>query len=222
MKTAVISLGGSLIVPDNIDISFLKKFRKIIINFARENRIIVVAGGGKINREYNKAARKIAKIDNKDLDWLGIAATKMNAELLRVLFSKHAYEKVVDNPKAKIKTGKKIIIGSGSVPGFSSDLDAVLLAKNFGAKKVINMTNVDYVYDKDPKYGNAKKFREIRWKDYMNIIGKKWKPRLSTPFDPVASKKAKQLGIKAVIIGKNLENLKKVLHGKKFRGTTIK
>lgn len=225
MKTTIISLGGSLIVQKNIDTIFLKKFRKVILDYVNgKNKIVIVAGGGMINKEYNKAAKKITKISNEDLDWLGIACTKLNAELLRVIFSKYAYEKIVDNPNKKTRTGKRIIIGSGSKPGFSSDLDAVLLAKNFNSRIVVNMTNVDYVYDKDPKkYKNAKRFEELSWNDYIKIIGKKWQPKLSTPFDPIASKKAKSLGIQVIILnGKKLENLKNFLSGKRFKGTVIK
>jgi len=224
MKTIVISLSGSLIIGKNIDSVFLKKFRKIILNHVKQDRVVIVAGGGQINRIYNKAAKKITKINNKDLDWLGIACTKLNAELLRIIFSRHAYEKVVDQPNKKIKTNKRIIIGSGSVPGFSSDLDAVLLAGNFNSKTVINMTNVDYVCNKDPKkYKNAKRFERLTWKEYLNIISNKWKPKLATPFDPIASKKAKNLKIKVVIMnGKKLDNLKNFLSCRKFIGTIIK
>ncbi|NQV09102.1 UMP kinase [Candidatus Woesearchaeota archaeon] len=223
MKTTVISLGGSLIVPEEIDIDFLKKFREVVLDYIKTNRLIIVAGGGGTNRKYNKAASNITKINDDDLDWLGIACTKLNAELLRVIFSEHVYEKIVDDPKKTIKTDKRIIIGSGSVPGFSSDLDSVLLAKNFDADKVINITNVDHVYDKDPrKYEDAKKFDELSWKEYLDIIGTEWVPRLSTPFDPIASKKAESLGITVVIINNNLENIKNLLSDKEFSGTLIK
>ncbi len=224
-KTHIISLGGSIIAPDKINVNYIKKIRKLILSFVKKgHRFVLVTGGGNTGRLYNEAARKITKINDKDLDWIGIAATRMNAELIRAIFSDLAYEKVIYNPTKKIKTNKKIIVGAGYIPGCSSDKDTVLLAKQFKAKEVINLFDLDYVYDRDPKkYKKAKPLKEISWKDYMKIVGTKWSPRLSTPFDPEASKLAKKLGIKVVVIkGTNLNNLKKYLSGQKFKGTVIK
>lgn len=224
MKTFIISLGGSVIIPDQINIGFLKKFRQLILSFVKKgHRFVLVAGGGRINREYNKAAKQFGKVKAKDLDWLGIAATKMNAELIRVIFSDYAYEKVILNPTVKIKTNKKIIVGSGWQPGCSSDKDTVLLAKQFMAKVVINLFDKDYVYDKDPdKFKDAKPLKQIKWNDYLKIIGHKWQPRLSTPFDPEASKLAWKSGIKVIILkGTNLKNLADYLAGRKYKGTVI-
>ncbi|MDZ7798192.1 MAG: UMP kinase [Patescibacteria group bacterium] len=224
-KTHIISLGGSIIVPDKINITFLKKFRKMILSLVKKgHRFVIVTGGGNTGRVYNQAAKKIAKIKDIDLDWLGIAATKMNAEFIRVIFSDSAFKKVITNPTKKVKTNKKIIIGSGWRPGCSSDKDTVLLAKQFKAKTVINLFDKDYVYDKDPdKYKTARPLKEISWSDYLKIIGTQWSPRLSTPFDPEASKLAKKHKIKVIIIkGTNLKNLKNYLSGKKYKGTIIK
>lgn len=223
-KTHIISLGGSIIVPGKINVAFIKKFRKLILDFVKKgDRFVIVTGGGRINREYNAAAQKIIPVKPVDLDWLGIAATKMNAEFIRVIFSSIAYEKVVANPTKKVKTDKKIIVGSGWRPGCSSDKDTVLLAKQFKAREVINLFDRDYVYDKDPdKFKDAKPLKEIKWRDYLKIIGTKWTPRLSTPFDPIASKKARKLGLKVVVLkGTNLPNLKKYLEGGNFEGTVL-
>src|SRR3989338_945512 len=167
-KTIVLSLGGSLIVPHNLDINFLKKFKKAILEFVkRGNRAIIVCGGGGTNRSYNFAAKSVSNPSLENLDWLGIAATRINAELVRVIFGKLAYEKVIYNPNKKIKTGKKIIVASGWMPGRSSDDDAVRLAINFKADKVVNLTNVDYVYDKDPKkYKDAKSIKQLRSEEH--------------------------------------------------------
>ena len=55
-----------------------------------------------------------------------------------------------------------------------------------------------------------------------NIVGGKWKPGLNVPFDPIACREAERLGLKVVIIGKGIKNLKNFFNGKKFRGTIIK
>lgn len=224
-KMLVISLGGSVIVPNEVDTIFLKKFCRLIFDFTRSGgRVVVVVGGGSTNKKYNQAAQKVAKILDVDLDWLGIAATKLNAELLRVVFKKAAHDLVAANPTGKIKTNKKIIIASGWLPGCSSDKDAVLWAKNCGAKKVINLTNTDYVYDRDPKkFKNAKPLSNLRWSEYKKLIGGKWVPRMHAPFDPIASRLAEKWGIEVTVMrGADLNNFERFLKGKKFKGSVIK
>lgn len=225
-KFFVISLGGSIVVPkaNEVDKDFLIKFRKLILNYLKKKwRFIITVGGGKINKHYNEVARSIAKVRDIELDLLGIAVTKLNAELLRIIFSNYAYSKVIADPRTKIKTKKPIIIGSGWKPGCSTDKDAVLWAKNFKVKIVVNLSNIDYIYNKDPnKFSDAKPLEKLTWQEYKKIIGNKWKPRMNAPFDPIASQIAQKLGLKVVFLnGRNLENVKNFFDGKKFIGTII-
>jgi len=223
-EIVVLSLGGSIIIPDEIDLVFLRKFRQLILqNLRNYAKIIIVAGGGKVCRKYQQAAKKLTTISQADLDWIGIAATKLNSELIRTLFAPQAFSSIVDQPRKKIKTPKKIIVGSGSLPGSSSDLDAVLLAENFGAKTVINLSNISYVYTKDPrKYQDAKPIKKISWQEFKKVIGTKYKPGMNVPFDPVAAKRAEKKGIKVIIAkGTNLNNFSNLLKEKPFQGTVI-
>jgi uridylate kinase len=220
----IISLGGSIIVPDEVNYNFLKKFRGMIVkNLKNYDKIVIVAGGGKVCRKYNSAAEKVTKIPPEELDWLGIAATKLNAELIRVIFGKLAYDRVVNNPHQKIDTHKKLIIGSGYVPGSSSDLDAVILAEHYGAETVINLSNISHVYNKDPrKYKDAKAIGAMTWSEFKQVIGGKYKPGMNAPFDPVAAKRAEKAGIRVVVMkGTNLANFKRFLQKKPFSGTVI-
>jgi len=85
------------------------------------------------------------------------------------------------------------------------------------------LTNVDYVYDKDPnKFKSAKPFKEISWKDYLKLIEQKWIPGMSAPFDPIASKLAQKFKFKVIILnGRKLKNLENYLENKNFTGTII-
>ena len=61
-KIHVLSLGGSLIIPDGVDDVFIKNFRNLILKrIETGNKFIIVCGGGKLNKRYNEAARKIRK-----------------------------------------------------------------------------------------------------------------------------------------------------------------
>ena len=95
MKTVVLSLGGSLIVPDKVDVLFLKKLRKIILDFVKKkNRVIIVCGGGKVCRDYNSSAEKIVKVSNVDLDRMGIKATELNVQNIKESSSMYRYKRM--------------------------------------------------------------------------------------------------------------------------------
>ena len=234
MKTVIISLGGSIIVPDEINVYLLKEFRDIILEFInenkeskhnnkQENRVVIICGGGNTAKKYMDAVKKFGSIDNKELDWIGIKSTKLNAEFIRVIFGKHAFG-VIDNPKNPITSDKKILIAAGYEPGCSTDMDAVLLAGTLEAKQVVNLSNIDYAYTKDPHlHKDALPIKETSWDKFFEIAGDTWSPRMNTPFDPVASRKAKELGLEVVILnGTKLDNFKNYLYDRDFVGTRIK
>jgi uridylate kinase len=183
---------------------------------------VIICGGGKICRNYQNAAKEIAEITKEDLDWIGITATRLNAELVRSTFGETAYEKVIHDPYEEIDNSKRIVIGAGFEPGSSTDLRAVQVARRFGAGKVVNMSNIDYVYNDDPKKNpDAKKLESISWADFRKLVGNEWVPGLNMPFDPIASKEAEGLGLEVVIIGNDMGNLERLLRGESFKGTTI-
>jgi uridylate kinase len=224
MKTVVISLGGSIIVPDKVDVNFLKRFKALVSKYVKKGyRLAIYCGGGKLARDYQKAASSVSKLEQRQLDWLGIHATWLNADLLIKIFGNISEACFIIDPTKKIKSKKKVLVAGGWKPGWSTDYDAVLLAKNLKAKFVINMTNVNYVYDKDPrKYRNAKPIKETTWKELRKLVGSKWSAGLNMPFDPIASKEAEKSKLSVAIIGKNLGNLEALLKGKRFKGTIIK
>lgn len=220
METIVLSLGGSIIFPDDIDMDFLTRFKEMILK--EKKKFIIITGGGKICRRYIEAAKKLSKCRQSDLDWIGIRSTETNAELVRSMFSDVTTDTIQPDYNTKVEF-KKVLVGCGFVPGTSTDFDAVMYAKNYGAKVVINMSNIEYAYDSDPrKNPNAKKLENVSWKDFRKIVGDKWDAGGNFPFDPIASKKAEEIGLKVIILkGTDLDNLKNCLDGKKFKGTII-
>lgn len=223
-KRYIISLGGSLIVPDEIDTKFLRGFRKVIEGRIKlGEKFLLITGGGRTSRRYSEAAKVLGELNSDDLDWLGIHSTRLNGHLLRTIFRKHAHRRIITNPTRPERAGEPIVIAAGYRPGWSTDYDAVLLAKKYHADAVLNLSNIDYVYSKDPrKFKSAAPIKEISWTDFRKIVGDKWDPGLNLPFDPVASRLAQKLKLKVVILnGKNLNNLSSFLGGKKFNGTVI-
>lgn len=221
----VVSVGGSLIVPEGVDVSFLQQFREFVLNETRQGlSFYIITGGGRLARHYRDAAEEIhGSLDREDLDWMGIHSTRLNAHLLRTIFKEEAQARIIKNPTHRIRGRDSVIIGAGWKPGWSTDYCAVMAAKTLGAHKLVNLSNIDYVYDKNPKeFPDAQKIEKINWKDFRALIPKEWDPGLSSPFDPIAAKEAEALGLEvAVINGKNLTEFDNYLKGKPFKGTVI-
>lgn len=226
-ERVVVSVGGSLIVPDEINIDFLAKLRALVLaKIAQGYSFSIIAGGGSTARHYQEAVRRVrGDISDSDLDWLGIHATRLNGHLLRTLFSEEAFPTMVTNPDEvlDVPRGTPVIVAAGYRPGGSTDLRAVQIAKNLGAKKLVNLSNIDYVYDADPRTNpDAKKFERMSWAEFRKIIPDHWDPGLNAPFDPVAAKEAEALGLEvAVINGADLDRFDAYLSGAPFVGTVI-
>jgi len=224
----LISLGGSLLVPEEIDWQFVKRFKQFIIRHIRLGySFILVTGGGRTARKYIEAAGKISKITDDDSDWLGIHATRMNAHFIRTVFRSYAHPRINTNPhnlEDFYNVKEPILVGTEWRPGFSTDYDAVLLGKYMDVKRIINLSNIDYVCDKDPKiHADAKKIENISWKEFRKIVGDTWQPGMNVPFDPVASKLAEAEDMEVAILnGSNLENIKKYIAQEEFVGTVIR
>jgi len=223
----ILSLGGSLVVPSGgIDTQFLKEFNVFIRNQVSEKkrRFFIVVGGGATTRTYQDAARAVrGEITNMDLDWIGIHATRLNAQMVRTIFQDIADPRVIKHYEVILKIDKPVAIAAGWKPGWSTDYDAVTLCQDYGVKNMVNMTNIDKVYDKDPRqFSDAKPIDTISWAEYRKISGDEWTPGMNLPFDPIASKLAQDLDVTVKILnGKNLDNLAQALDGKPFVGSTI-
>ncbi len=224
-SSLVISVGGSIIVPaGGIDAAYVKKFRSFILNQVKTGKkFYLVIGGGTTAREYLRAAATIANFGQAAGDWLGISATRLNAQFIKTIFGRLTHSEVIIDPTKKIKTSKSIVIVAGYKPGWSTDYCAALIAKANHAKTIINLSNIDYAYDRDPrKYPEAKKLKQVTWPEFRKIVGNVWRPGLNAPFDPIASRLAAKLKMKVIIAnGHNLNNLSACLNGKKFKGTVI-
>jgi len=228
----VISLGGSIIAPDRVDVAFLRAFRKTVLEYLEaeaERRVILVCGGGAPAREYQGAYRAVlseagrSAPDPEAQDWLGIAATRLNAELVRFLFQPLCPEKVITDPTAVTVFPGRVLVASGWKPGFSTDYDAVLLAERFQANTLVNLSNIAKVHSADPKVDPAARpLNHLSWSELQAMVGTAWVPGANVPFDPVATAQAARLGLRVVVAaGRNIENLRKILAGEPFEGTTI-
>jgi uridylate kinase len=225
--TTVLSLGGSIVAPEGPDTEFLAAFRNFVAEYlgaSPERRLILVVGGGGPARSWQKAYRAAAlQASDEAQDWIGIAATRLNAQLVKGLLGDFCLDPVVTDPSADFSFTGRVLVAAGWKPGFSTDFDAVMLAERFGARSVLNLSNIAKVHTADPRVDpTARPIDSISWADFRALVGEDWVPGKNVPFDPIATRKAAALGLEVVCAaGKDLENLGNILESRPFVGTVI-
>lgn len=220
----IISVGGSLLVQDTVNTDFIASLKLILEEQIKKGeRFILVTGGGKPARTYQAGIRAFFPDSQVDADWIGIRVTILNAHLLKIILKDYVHGELVTDPDVKLDWNTPILLGAGYEPGHSTDYDAVCLANTYGVKKIINLSNIDYVYDSDPRTNpHAKKIEHMKWPEFLDIIPKEWTPGLNSPFDPTAARLAYDSGIEvAMINGDHLDRLAECIEGKHFIGTKI-
>jgi uridylate kinase len=226
--TTVLSLGGSIVAPEGPDQAFLSAFISVVrehLAVDPERRLILVVGGGGPARAWQRAFRESGgpAEDTDAQDWIGIMATRLNAQLVKALLGALCPQGVVTDPTSLTIFMGRVLVAAGWKPGFSTDFDAVLLAERFGADRVVNLSNIAKVYTDDPRTNpEAKPIDALTWAEFRAIVGDEWIPGKNVPFDPVATRKAADLGLSvSCVAGRDLGNLRRVLEGASFVGTTI-
>ncbi|RLE41944.1 UMP kinase [Candidatus Woesearchaeota archaeon] len=218
-EVVVIKLGGSVIVSESIKVKFLNRFKLMLEGFLYKYRFVIVCGGGSLCRTYQEGARLLNVHSEEDLDKIGVRSTMLNAELVRAMFGEYAHREICYNHFRRVRF-KDVLVCSGWRPGHSSDFGAVMFGRKYRSKLLINLTDVPYVYDKDPKrFTDAKPFGKIKIEDYLRLIDSKFSPGMNVPFDPVAAKMVPKN--MQIVVVKELENVEKLLNGEPFDGTIL-
>ncbi len=224
-KVIVISLGGSIIVPDEIDVEFLKRFKKVIEKHRKNWSFVVVCGGGSIARKYITALRLAGKSEYLQ-SMNGIAVTRMNARFMSYFFGKDANEGIPhDMEQVKTMLAKNDAVFCGALryaPKQTSDATSAKLA-NFFKSDFINLTVVSGLYTSNPLVNkNAKFILKISWKDFNEKTKKiHYKPGQHFVLDQSAAEIIFKNKIKTYILGPDMKNLDDFLSGRKFKGTII-
>jgi len=224
-KVIVLSLGGSLIIPDNIDFAFLKKFKQLILQNTKSHKFIIVCGGGSIARKYISAL-KSGGLNEKLQSFAGISTTRMNARFMSYFFGtdpKFGIPHTMETLNRYIKKHDVVFCGALEYkPKQTSDSTASQIAAHF--KTIfINLTNVSGLHDKNPKkYKNARFIPKISWQDFHKMANElQFTPGQHFVIDQTASGIIMKYKIPTYVLGKDLKQLQAVLHNRKFRGTLI-
>lgn len=219
----VIAIGGSILLKE-YDYQKFQEYSEILKYLSDEHELFVVVGGGKPARDYINVIRDLNG-GEAQCDDIGIEVTRINAKLLLTALGDYAYQRVPHNFQEALEfsASGKIIVMGGTEPAHSTDAVSAILAEYIHADKLINLTSVDGMYNKDPnKYEDAELIKEITASEMMEFIsGKDTKAGTYEFFDMTAIQMIKRSSIETVIAnGYTPENLTKVINGEDI-GTKI-
>ena len=220
----VISIGGSILIPDQNDSVFIGKLAEMLKKASEKVRLCVVCGGGKIARYYTITGRELGG-DEYQLDLLGIGCTRLNAALLALALGDRSSTDIPLDVKTAAKrfAEGKIVVMGGTEPGHTTDAVATMLAVELGGARVINATSVDAVYSDDPrKNPDAVRYDRLTIEELDALVYKDHGAGKSSVFDPLGVQIAKKEKIDIQMVdGRNLAELEKAILGQPFSGTYI-
>ncbi len=225
MEKVVVSLGGSVLVPDEDDERYLTDLTRLLRAASRHVRLFAVTGGGRIARYYIETGRALG-IPERRLDELGIGITRMNARLLGAALKGQANREPARSYAGAARLARRypIVLMAGTRPGHTTDRVSASLARVVGAARIVNATSVDGVYTADPrKHTDARLLKRIGFEDLVRLAGEGHRAAgPSVVFDPVAARVLARDRIPlSVVRGRDLEALEAAILGRPFHGTLV-
>ena len=224
MKTVVISLGGSILIP-TLEKNKIEEYVPVLQKIAARHRLFVVVGGGGEARRYIEVARRLG-IDEGTSDEIGILITRLNATLLVSALRDAAYPKVAEShaEAKKFAEAGKIVVMGGITPGQTTDAVAAVLAERVRADVFINVTSVDGIYSADPKkVKTATRYATLTPAQLLEIVGgTALTAGSNTVLDIVAARVVERSHIPLVVLdGTKPKNLSSAILTGKFTGTIV-
>jgi len=225
MDRIVVSIGGSILIQDKDDITFIRKLAKVLIGVSTNHRLYVVTGGGRVAREYIKIARELGASEIY-LDDIGIQVTRLNGRLLIAALGDHCFQKPLETIEDALHAARthQIVVIGGLHPGFTTDAVSAMVAERVGAVRLINATAVPGVFTADPKKdSSAKLIKKMNYSELIDIVDKA-EPGAgqNIVFDSLAARIIQRARINTMVCdGRNLPNLMKAIEGEDFLGTII-
>ena len=182
----LLKLSGEALMGDDsygIKLSVVDRIALDIKNLSKKKiDICIVIGGGNIFRGLSASAEGM---DRAQADYMGMLATVLNSLALQ-----NALEKINVDTRVMsalpiqsicetyirrkairhMEKGRIVICAAGTGnPYFSTDTAAALRAAELSCDAIYKATQVDGIYNKDPKkFKNAKKYDKISYKKYLN------------------------------------------------------
>ncbi|MFQ5552913.1 MAG: UMP kinase [Thermoplasmata archaeon] len=224
-ERVVISLGGSILVPGEGDAEYLQTLAALLNRLAGERQLFLVTGGGRPARTYIETGRTLG-LDERALDGMGIAVTRLNARLLIQALGPKASPEVAEGHEEAEEAAEAypMVVMGGVRVSLTTDGVAAELAERVHAHRLVNATSVDGVYTTDPlRDPGATRIDRMSYEELAEIAGEP--TGLAGPsmvFDPYATRVVKRAAIPLFVVhGRDLASLEGAIVGGEFVGTSI-
>jgi uridylate kinase len=219
----VIKLSGSIF---NFETNFkiLNDYVNLIKKINEVYQPIIITGGGKIARFYINLARSLG-FDESGLDLIGIQVSRLNAKLLISGLGDLCFPLTplnLDEISTAVLTNKIVVTG-GLYPGQSTNATSALIAEKIKALKFYNATDVDGIFNNDPRIDpDAKMYESIDVKDCISIL--KLENSMAGTYDLmdlISLKVIERSSLPTVVFKSSIENISKIIMENAKIGTEI-
>lgn len=222
----VVSVGGSVLLQEDRDAAFVGDLAELLRRVGRSRPTVVTVGGGRTAREYLRLGAELG-LTHVELDEIGIDITRLHARLLAgrigLPTASHPPLSVREAVEA-LRHASPVVLG-GTEPGHTTDAVASLIAVRVRAARVVNATDVDALYDTDPRLNpGARRLESLDWPEFLAMLRRDagGAPGANYPFDRLGAEALARAGIPlAIVAGRDLPNLEKALVGERFAGTSV-
>lgn len=222
----VLSVGGSVLLTGEDDHRYFEDLADVLRRLGKEFPLLVTAGGGRTARDYIRLGRELG-LTEVELDEVGIEVTRLHARLLAARVGPPCPARPPTSvPEAvqELRHASPVILG-GTEPGHTTDGVAALLAVRSRAARLVNATNVDGIYERDPRVDpKAHRIDRMRWADFRAMVhaGTTTDAGQNFLFDRLGADLLARAGIPLLVVhGRDLPNLEAALRGQRFRGSRV-
>jgi uridylate kinase len=222
----VVSIGGSVLLTGTGDSEYIERLADLLRRIGAERPLVVTTGGGRTAREYIQLGRALG-LTEFELDEVGIEVTRLHARLVAARVGPPAPARPPSTVPAvveQLRTGSPVILG-GTEPGHTTDGVAALVAVRIRAARVVNATDVDGVYDRDPKsHPEARRLERLSWSEFRTMVhaGSSGEAGQNFLFDRLGADALARARIPLfVVAGRDLSNLEAAVAGRAFHGTIV-
>lgn len=222
----VVSIGGSVLLTGDRDQEYLEQLSSLLGRIGRRTPLAVTTGGGRTAREYIRLGRALG-LTEVELDELGIEVTRLHAHLLAARIGPPAPAHPPETIRAAVaalRAGSPVVLG-GTEPGHTTDGVAALIAVRLRAARVVNATDVDGIYDRDPRTDpSARRTDRLRWPAFRELVNRGTTATAGQNFlfDRLGADLLARAGIPlSVVNGRDLKNLERAIAGDRFDGSVV-